>query len=228
MKNQRFGARAKQLTKLCVISIFLIGTVQAESQWVNTPPWADQAVYQTKKNRPMRKEIRDITPFAPFSHNFALDVGQVFLMGDLSSKYEDNIGWQLHYTYGVSDVFGFDAAFGYSSHTDGDLSITHLKMGLRTNLSWLDRVVPYFVFGLGFYRPDYSVIDNGQSVSLAPILFGLHVGPGVDLQVSDDLFFGASLAFHDIFGTKKTLSSGKIQEIGGTFTSFLLKAGFTL
>ncbi len=229
-----FGARPLTfIFFLTVSTVLLIGDVpqaiaQKNSEWVNTPPWADRAVQNNRSSsRVSTSELRNVAPFTPTSHNFSIDIGQVFLMGDLADQYEDNIGWQIHYTYGVSDLFGFDTSLGYSSHTEGDLSMAHLKAGLRTNLSWLDRVIPYVVFGLGFYRPDYSVIDNGQTVSLSPILFGLHLGPGVDLQVTDQIFFGTSLVFHDIFGTKKTLESGQIEEIGGTFTSFLLQAGFT-
>ena len=35
--------------------------------------------------------------------------------------------------------------------------MTTLLTGLRTNLAWYDKVVPYFVFGLGFYSPSFDV-----------------------------------------------------------------------
>ena len=227
MKNQKWVIHYSKVIQAATISFLLIFSASAETQWATTPPWADPPTGGLEQKNQGRRHLRKLSPFEPGSNNVALDVGQVFLMGNLADQYEDNIGWQIHYTYGVSDVFGFDTSFGYSSHKDGEFSMASLLAGLRTNLSWIDRVIPYVVFGLGFYRPDYVVRDSGNDVSITPILFGLHLGPGVDLQVSQNLFFGTSLVFHDIFGTKRTLESGKTEEIGGTFTSFLLHAGFT-
>lgn len=144
-------------------------------------------------------------------------------MGDLSTEYADSIGSQLHYTYGVSEMFGFDASIGYSDHSDGAFSMTTLLTGLRTNLAWYDKVIPYAVFGLGFYKPSIR-LSATQSVS--PIVFGVHLGPGVDLELTRQLFFGAALTFHDIFGTTKVTPQGT-KEIGGTYTSFFLHAGFS-
>lgn len=173
---------------------------------------------------------QQVAPFTPGSNNFAVDVGQVFLMGDLGANYSDNIGAQLHYTYGVSDLFGFDASFGYSEHSDGKFSMATLLGGLRTNLAWYDKVVPYVVFGLGFYRPSYQqTLGSGANTTIStvsPVLFGVHLGPGVDLEITRQIFFGAAITFHDVFGTTKPSPTGPIS-VGGTFTSFLLHAGFT-
>ena len=145
-------------------------------------------------------------------------------MGDLTRKYSDSIGTQLHYTYGVSEMFGFDSAVGYSSHTDNDFSILSLKTGMRMNLAWYDKVIPYATFGLGFYKP---AIEISPTNIVSPVLFGLHGGAGVNLEVTDQLFFGASLTLHDMFGTKKQLASGSELNVDGTYTSFLLNAGVT-
>ena len=177
----------------------------------------------------MREDPRfsNIAPFTPGSNNVAVDIGQIFLMGDLGSNYSDSIGAQIHYTYGVSDLFGFDASVGYSSHSDGKFSMTTALAGLRTNLAWFDRVVPYAVFGLGFYRPSFQqTYGNGLTNSISPVLFGVHLGPGVDLQLTRQLFFGASLTFHDIFGSTRQTPNGPLS-VGGTYTTFLVHAGFS-
>jgi len=147
-------------------------------------------------------------------------------MGDLSSNYTDSIGTQIHYTYGVSDMFGFDSSLGFSSHSDGQYSQTTLLTGLRTNLAWYDKVVPYITGGLGFYKPSYDLKTETVNSSVSPILFGLHLGPGVDLEVSRNLFFGTSLTFHDMFGTTKMTKAG-LKDVGGTYTTFYLRAGMT-
>ena len=171
----------------------------------------------------MQSEGRDnISPFSPDSHNVAVDIGQVFLMGDLG-KYTDNIGFRGHYTYGVSELFAFDASLGYSSHSDGSFSMITALSGLRMNFAWYDRVIPYAVFGMGFYRPNYKIT---AAESISPLLFGLHLGPGVDLQLSREMFFGAALTFHDMFGTTRLATTGPV-EVGGTFTTFLVHAGMT-
>lgn len=198
------------------------GAYGAKSTWSNPP---------TKKNRPSPESSSDDfesgrsnhAPFTPDSHNVALDVGQVFLMGNLGDRYNDNIGLGVHYTYGVSDLFGFDSSFGYSTHSDGSLSLLSLLLGLRANLSWYDRVIPHAVVGLGFYRPSYQLT---ATESEAPVLFGLHLGPGVDLQISNSVFFGAALTFHDMFGGNRTTTAG-VRDLGGTFTTFMLRVGLS-
>ncbi len=177
-----------------------------------------------KKDLTSSSELSEASPFSPGSHNLALDVGQVFLMGDLGTNYSDNIGFQFHYTYGVSDLFGLESSLGYSSHSEGRLQMTSWVAGLRTNLAWYDKVIPHLVFGLGFYRP--SLLEGQERVS--PVLFGIHLGPGVDLQVSKKMFFGVSLTFHDVFSSRENTSAGKALEIGGTYTTFLLHTGISL
>ena len=198
--------------------------------------------YETPSSQIRKSSVKSeinsqVAPFAPGSHNFALDVGQVFLMGDLAGRYTDNIGTRLHYTYGVSDMFSFDTSLGLSDHGDGRFSMLSLLPGLRMNLAWYDKVIPYAVFGMGFYKPTYQ-LKNGtlapatgtplaDAQTLSSVLFGMHMGPGIDLELSKQLFFGASLTFHNMFGAIKALPSGGVVDIGGTYTSFLIHAGFT-
>jgi hypothetical protein len=213
--------------------ILITTSAQGSSAWQDQPRWAaDQNSPSTpaRKNSYSRDIGQRVFPFAPGSNNLALDVGQVFLMGDLGANYSDSIGSQLHYTFGVSDVFAFDSSIGYSDHSDGKFSMTTAVAGLRTNLAWYDKVVPYAVLGLGFYRPSYQINDTvgGQNVvnSVSPLLFGVHLGPGVDLELTRQLYFGAALTFHDVFSSSRAVSKGSIS-VGGTFMSFLLHAGVT-
>lgn len=200
------------------------------STWSNTPsyPSTYPSYGNSNKNRgkstySRERERESVAPFSPGSHNVALELGQAFLMGDLGDHYTDSILYQVHYTYGVSDIFGFESSFGYSDHSDGKFSMTSLVTGLRTNLAWFDKVVPYGILGLGFYRPSRQVTAT-NSVSAA--LFGVHLGAGVSLALTKELFFGAGITFHDVFGTTKKTSAGDI-DLGGTYTSFLLHAGMS-
>jgi len=211
------------------------GTVALGASWSSTPSWATasnddssatnnhrRTNRSSNKTYGQQEETQHPAPFAPGSNNVSLHVGQIFLMGDLSSAYSDNIGAQVHYTYGVSDMFGFDTSLGYSQHSDGKYSVATFLTGLRTNLSWYDKVIPYLNFGLGFYKPSYQFSADD---SLSPVLFGLYLGPGVDLQLTNQFFFGASLTFNDVFGTSRADKMGNLHDVGGTFTAFLLHAG---
>ena len=159
-------------------------------------------------------------------------MGQVFLMGNLGNNVSDSLGVGARYTYGVSDLFGFESSFGYSTHSNGSLSMVNVQAGLRTNLAWYDKVIPYFSLGMGFYRPSYDLNQLGASntagASLSPILFGVHLGPGVDLEVSKQIFFGASLMFNDVFGsTPKHSGRTSLSRWAETYTTFFLHVGTT-
>ncbi len=205
------------------------------SSWNSSPAWAtpdngtSSVPHRSAKDR--YAPTSDVSPFSPGSNNVAIEVGQVFLMGDLGDKYDSAIGTQVHYTYGVSDLFGFDSSVGYSEHSNGAYSMITALMGVRTNLAWYDKVVPYGIFGMGFYKPNYSVggtggVITGATTSVSPLLFGVHLGPGVDLALTKQVFFGASLTFNDIFGNTQMVNNQPFN-VGGTFTTFLVHAGVT-
>lgn len=204
------------------------GFAASESQsssWNSNPNWAvpDSQPRVGSSVQSRKSKQKAASPFAPGSHNVALELGQAFLMGDLGNKYTDSINYQLHYTYGASEIFGFDSSLGHSSHSDSEFSMTSLNAGLRINMAWFDRVIPYATAGLGFYRPSRRVTPTN---SVSEVLFGIHLGPGVSLQLTQDMFFGTSLTFHDVFGTTKQTANGNV-DLGGTYTTFLLHAGLT-
>ena len=204
----------------------LSGFIALAAFWAVSAAPCLAATGQSKITEPTSDS--DLSPYSPGSNNLALDLGQVFLMGNLGNQYSDAIGGQLHYTYGVSDLFGFDGSLGYSSHSNGQFSMATALMGVRTNLSYYDKLIPYAIYGLGFYKPSYSyenASNTGQD-SVSPVLFGLHLGLGVDLEITHQIFFGAALTLHDVFGSEDQTPAGLIST-GGTFASFLLHAGVT-
>lgn len=201
-------------TFLLIHFLVILPSANASSEWHQKNSWINR-----EKNNP-------IYPFAPGSNNLAIDVGQVFLMGEMGANYSDSIGSQIHYTYSASELFAFDTSIGYSTHSEGRLSLASGLAGLRTNFGWYDKIVPYAVIGLGFYRPTYRNTNTSSEMPAASTLFGVHVGPGMDLEVTKNLFFGAALTFHDIFATTKPKENPPLL-IGGTYTSFLLRAGVT-
>ncbi len=163
-------------------------------------------------------------PLSPGTHNLSLGVGQIFLVGELSNEYENALGTQLHYTYGVSDLFSFESDFGYSSHSNGNFSLVNLDAALRTNLIYFDQLVPFASLGLGFYNPSKTFSDNSK---VSALLFGLQLGGGVDLLLNKSFFFGTRLNYHNMFDTSKTSTNGIARPIGGSFVSFMIHAGVT-
>lgn len=181
----------------------------------------EDSQYRSEKRAPRRLAPK-AAAFRPGSNNLALEVGQTFLMGDLS-RYENSLGYNLRYTYGVSNMFAFDSSLGFSNHSEGRFSKWHLNGGVRLNLASYDRIIPYLNAGLGFYRPSREI---GTDVNLSSTLFGLHAGGGANLLLSKETFFGAQLNYHNIFGSSKLTSSGPV-ELGGAYVDFLVHAGYT-
>jgi len=211
-------------------SIITSSAFCVENKWSAPGSWAQEAANDDYANTaPTRRSFSErttsrkkISPFAPGTNNLALGVGQVFLMGDLG-EYNSNIGGQMQYTYGVSDIFGFNADLGYSKHSDGKFSQISLLTGLRTNFVDFDKVTPFAKFGLGFYRQNQEIANN---LTINPLLFGLHIGPGVDLEISKELYFGADLTLHDIFNSTVATALGP-RTVGGTYMTFFLHLGTT-
>ncbi len=164
----------------------------------------------------------DRTPLSPGTHNLSLAVGQVFLLGSLT-RFENAIGPEIHYTYGVSDLFAFQSNFGYHSHSSGALSIWNLSAGLRANLAYFDSLVPFTKIGLGFYHPSYS--ENNATVS--GLLFGMQLGTGIDLMISNSVFFGAQTTYNTMFDSSKKASDNSMRSLGGAYLSFMVHAGLT-
>ena len=222
----------KNIYIITISTFLLINYSMAAPSWLSESNWGinkkpKPVKYEGKyEGKSINKKRITLSPHSPDSHNFSVNLGHIFLMGDLSEDYSDSIGFRFNYTYGVSDLFAFDTSAGYSNHSEGKYSLTTLLTGLRTNLSWYDKVVPFLNFGLGFYKPKYDYKDETGD-NLSPILFGLHFGPGIDLHISRRFFFGASLILHDIFDSTKNTENGS-KEIGGTYTSFFVHLGFVL
>ncbi len=242
MKEKKYFSSMQRISKKA--SVFWVITLcsgpisNTFAAWSSGSSWnSSEESSSSRRNLRQQDLTKEVSPFSTGSNNLALDLGQVFLMGDLG-KYSDSIGTQVHYSYGASDLFSFDSSFGYSEHADGKFSMISLLAGMRLNMSWYDKVVPYLVFGLGFYKPSFQDIStNSQSntnltapqssSSLSALLFGVHVGPGVDLELSKSLFFGAALTFHNMFGSTINAGNGTQLSVGGSYASFLLHLGTT-
>lgn len=173
-----------------------------------------------KKTSELKRKT--MTPFDAGSNNLALEVGQVFLMGN-ASKYSDSLGTRVNYTYGVSELFAYEAALSYSNHSDGQFSQLALSSGLRMNFMNYDQVIPYAGAGLGFYRPNQQITP---ALSQSSTLFGIYLGAGLDLKLTNQIFFGPNLKFQHAFGKTTESPIGPVS-LGGTSIDFMGRVGYT-
>lgn len=216
-----------------VLSSFLTASAFAGS-WTEDNSWKSASPYyygdsgpatkdsyqkQTSQRR-IKRKARDVSPFTPDSNNVSLDIGQNFLIG---SDYQDSIGMQASYTYGVSNLLAFTSSLGYSSHSEGKYSKLNILGGPRLNLATFDRIIPYVNGGLGFYRANREL---SQTNSVSGTLFGIHLGAGADLQLTKETYFGAALTHHQLFGTNKDTSIGPI-DLASNYITFMAHVGYT-
>lgn len=178
---------------------------------------------QTSSARRKNVISQDVTPFSPGSNNVDLSIGQVFLIGDTGGA-DNAIGLKGNYTYGVSRLFAFEAGLGHSSHSEGRYSLWSMNGGMRLNLSNVDKIIPYTDAGIGFYKPSRSLANSNASYS--DTLFGVYLGAGVDLLLSQNMFFGANLALNNTFSSTKETTSGEI-DLGGSAINFMAKVGYS-
>jgi len=99
----------------------------------------------------------------------------------------------------------------------------NLLGGMRLNLSNYEKVIPYLNGGLGFYRPSRQISNVG---STSATLFGVHVGGGADLIISQEMYFGASLNYHNLFSGNRTTATGPI-DLGGSYINFMARVGYS-
>jgi hypothetical protein len=89
---------------------------------------------------------------------------------------------------------------------------------------YFDQLVPFATVGMGFYSPSYTY-SNGSTAS--SLLFGMQMGSGIDLLISNAVFFGAKLNYNTMFNSTKTASDGVSRNLGGAYLSFMVHAGMT-
>jgi hypothetical protein len=76
--------------------------------------------------------------------------------------------------------------------------------------------------GLGFYHASRGLSTD---TSISGTMFGVNFGGGADLQLTKETFFGASLAYHEIFGTKRETTLGTI-DIASNYLTFMAHIGY--
>src|SRR3989338_46314 len=84
------------------------------------------------------------------SHAAGLQFGQVWPAGKIGEGVDGSIAPGLFYEFSASQIFALQVNLTRSSHNDR-LSVFTTAAGIRANLTFFDRLVPYAAGGVGLY-----------------------------------------------------------------------------
>lgn len=160
---------------------------------------------------------------APGDHSAGLMVGQVWPAGEIGKDVDGAVAPGLFYEYSASEVFSLYAAGVRSSHSDGRLKVLSTNVGIKANLLYLDKLAPYALLGAGLYfvrKTLPATLEEARNTN-----FGLHLGLGADLDLSERFFIGFEMNVHNLFSSNVTLPRAGRTEISGRWTGFFLRGG---
>ncbi len=185
---------------------------------------------KTKSNNSTKANQSEFT-FKPIQpglkqHSLGLGVGQTFLRSDFNDYGEDKITFDFFYNYSASYSFDFLANLHYTSHKyqNTKTELKGMALGIKGKLYQFDAFAPFILGGFGFYGPQVTPYVNGvHRESDSKLVFGVHVGTGVDLQLNDSVSVGALFHFHDPFDVKQE-SGGKVE---GYYYKLLMTVFYT-
>lgn len=160
-------------------------------------------------------------PAAVGDHSVGLMVGQVWPAGEIGKDVDAAVAPGLFYEYAASDVFSLYASGIRSNHSDGNLKLTSTNVGIKANLFYFDRLAPYALLGAGLYFVDKRFGPETASKTN----FGLHLGLGAELDLSDRFFVGLEFDLHNLFTSTVTLPGRGRTDISGRWTGFFLRGG---
>ncbi|MBI3557314.1 MAG: hypothetical protein HY074_13705, partial [Deltaproteobacteria bacterium] len=129
-------------------------------------------------------------------HGIGLGFGQVFLMGDLSTKFQNNIGINLNYSYESGPKYGLLVNIHYNNHSNlssptDSLGIKGLVPSLKVNLLSSGTLTLAGLIGLGAF----SVSETLGTQTASVLLFGVQLGATVNVEVGQHFRFGPSLSY---------------------------------
>lgn len=156
-------------------------------------------------------------------HAAGLFVGQVWPSGEIGKDVDSTVAPGIFYEYAASDVFSLYAQAIHSNHSDGNLKLTSTSLGFKAHLIYFDRLAPYAMLGAGLYFPKKLILATQETATKTN--FGLHLGVGAELDLSDRFFIGLQFDIHNLFAGKVTLPRNGSTEISGRWTGFFLRGG---
>lgn len=153
--------------------------------------------------------------------------GQVWPAGAIGHNADGSIAPGIFYEYAASPIFSVQVNLIRSSHND-ILTLFSTTAGIRANLTYYDRLVPYATAGVGLYSV-HRKLDNptvgGPMLEVNTTNFGLNFGLGADLDLSESFFMGLWVGLHNLFGAKTSTSAGTTEENSGRWSALFIRAG---
>ena len=157
----------------------------------------------------------------PGDHSAGLMLGQVWPAGEIATNVDGNMAPGLFYEYTASDVFSLIASGVHSNHNEGLLKILSTNVGMKANLVYFDKLAPYAVVAAGLY----TIKKRYGAETVKKTNFGLQLGLGAELDLSELFFIGMQFDIHNLFSSTVTRANGTRQEISGRWTGFFLRGG---
>lgn len=154
-------------------------------------------------------------------HSVGLMVGQLWPAGNIGKNVDSAVAPGLSYEYAASDVFSAYAQSVRSVHNEGAMRISSNALGIKANLVYFDKLAPYAMLGAGLYfvKKNYG-LETARKTN-----FGLHLGLGAELDLSDLFFLGLELNIHNLFSGTVQLPLNGRTVISGRWTGFFLRGG---
>lgn len=155
------------------------------------------------------------------NHSAGAMIGQVWPAGEIGKNVDSAVAPGLFYEYAASDVFSVYSSAVRSSHTDGAMRIFSTNVGIKANLVYFDKLAPYAIVGAGLYFVKKNIgAEIAQKTN-----FGLLLGVGAELDISEMFFMGLQLDIHNLFASRTNLPVAGRTEISGRWTGFFLRGG---
>lgn len=155
-------------------------------------------------------------------HSAGLQFGQVWPAGKIGDGVDGSTAPGLFYEYSASNVFSLQVSVVRSSHNDR-VKLFSTAAGIRANLTYFDKLVPYAFGGVGLYFVDRQPLRTTSNLKTTN--FGVNLGLGADLDLGDSFFVGLWIGLHNLFSARGTLPSGASEENSGRWSAFFIRAG---
>ncbi len=151
-------------------------------------------------------------------------VGQAWPAGQIGQNVSSGtVSPGLFYEYEASDVFALYAQGVYANYDSGALKTTSTNLGMKAHLVYYDKLAPFVLVGAGLY-----FVNEGNTptppITASKTLFGLHLGAGADLDISERFLIGLQFDVHTIFTGTAITSAGNVS-VSGHWTGFFLRGG---
>lgn len=156
-------------------------------------------------------------------HSAGLLVGQVWPAGEIGKDVDGTVAPGLFYEYAASEVFSVYANAVQSSHNEKALRMLSTSAGIKAHLVYIDKLAPYALVGAGLYFVKKRVGAANETAEKTN--FGLHLGLGAELDLSERFFMGLEFDIHNLFASTTELPVNGRTEISGRWTGFFLKGG---